>query len=251
MARRGATCGVAAAGVGGSADFRGGLPDGGVDVARLHVEFLGDVLFGLQRGLVHRLLDLAVPDHYQRGRAVVDDLAELLDIGAGHAPPQVPADPTGHRAHGGGADDRGREQDTEHRADRCAAPGAVPGGHLVLVDVDLAVVVLGHHRGVIGPHRPGRVQVLDDLIVVVGGRLVEVGPDVDEHRFGLRHDWFLLMQVAPLGPTPPTLPAPPSGGITKTGLDRRTRPRPGRTAGTTTPGRLRTWVRYRSVANRR
>src|SRR5215472_77255 len=68
-----------------SAHFAGGFADGGVDVARLDVEFLGDVLFGLQLGLVQGLLDLALPDHHQRAHAVVDDLAELLEIVPGHA----------------------------------------------------------------------------------------------------------------------------------------------------------------------
>src|SRR5262249_51176677 len=144
-------------------------------------EFLGDMLFGLQRGLVHRLLDLALPYHHQRGRALVDDLAELLHVGAGHAAPQVPPDPADRPAPRTGPDDRGRDQAPDPPPARRAAPRAVPGSHLILVDVHLAVIVLGHHRGVIGPDRPGRMQILDDLVVVTGGRLVDVGPDVDEH----------------------------------------------------------------------
>ncbi len=55
--------------------------------------FLGDVLAGLQPGLVHGLLQRALPDDDQRGLPLVDDVPELLDIGAGHATPQVAADP--------------------------------------------------------------------------------------------------------------------------------------------------------------
>jgi hypothetical protein len=80
----------------------------------------------------------------------------------------------------GGPDNRRREQDADHRAGGRAAPRPVPGGHLVLVDVHLAVGGFGHHGGVIGPDRSGGVQVLDDPVVVLGLRLVRVSTDEDK-----------------------------------------------------------------------
>jgi hypothetical protein len=51
-------------GTGRSADFGGGFPDGLVDVLRFDVEFLGDVLLGLQRGLAGTGADV---DEYRVG----------------------------------------------------------------------------------------------------------------------------------------------------------------------------------------
>ena len=89
-------------------------------------------------GLLQRLFKLALADDDQGGLPVVDDVPELLDVGPGHAPPQVAAHPADRRADQGGADDRRREQDADHGAGGRAAPRSVPGGHLVLVDVYLA-----------------------------------------------------------------------------------------------------------------
>jgi hypothetical protein len=58
------------------ADISRGFPDGLVDVLRLDVEYLGNMLLGLQRGLVHRLLELAFADDDQGGLPGVDELAE-------------------------------------------------------------------------------------------------------------------------------------------------------------------------------
>ena len=49
-------------GTGRSADFGGGFLDGLVEVLRAYVEFLADVLVGLQLRLVHRLLQRALAD---------------------------------------------------------------------------------------------------------------------------------------------------------------------------------------------
>ena len=72
-------------------------------------EFLRDVLFALQRGLADDLFDRALPDDDQGGLPVVDELPELLEVGAGHAAPQVAAHPADGRAARRGGDDRGRE----------------------------------------------------------------------------------------------------------------------------------------------
>ena len=95
--------------------------------------------------------------------AIVDDLPELLDVRPGHATPQTAAHPAHSCAHHGGADDRGREQDADDGADGSAAPRAMPGGHLILVDVNLARIVLGDHGGVVGSDRTSRMEVLDDV----------------------------------------------------------------------------------------
>jgi MFS family permease len=163
-----------------SAHFAGGCHDSVVDVLRAHVELLGDALSCLHGRLLHGLTHLALAHDYEGGLAVVDDVAEFLDVGARHAAPQVAADPADGRAHQGGADNRRREQDADHRAGGRAAPRAVPGGHLVFVDVHLAVEGFRHHGGVVGTDRSGGVQVLHDLVVLLCLRLVGIGTDEDE-----------------------------------------------------------------------
>src|SRR5580704_12166336 len=103
-----------------------------------------------------------------------EGLAELLDIRPGHTSPQMAAYPAHRGTHDGGADDRGREQDADHGTHRGSAPGPVPGGHLVLVDMYLARVVLGDHRGVVGTDRTSGVEVLDHLVVVSCRRLARI-----------------------------------------------------------------------------
>src|SRR5215467_11158989 len=95
--------------------------------------------------------------------------------------------PARRRADGSAGDKRGREKDADDGADRGPAPAAVPGGHLVLVHVHLAGVVLGDHGGVIGPDRARRMQVLHHAVVVSRRRLAGVGADIDEHCLGLGH----------------------------------------------------------------
>ena len=158
------------------------------------------MLFGLQPGLVHGLLQLALPDDNQGRLPGVDDVPELLDIGAGHATPQVAADPAHRGAHHGGADDRGREQDADQGTDGSAAPRAVPGGHLILVHVHLACVVLGDHRRVVGADRASRVQVLDDVVVGLRRRLARVSADVDKDCIRLRHVVSPVLARQPVQP---------------------------------------------------
>ena len=145
------------------------------------------MLFGLQFRLLHSLLQLALADDDESGLPVVDDVPEFLDVGPGHAAPQMPADPADRRTDDGGADDGGREQDADDGAGGGAAPGPVPGGHLILVDVDLPGGVFGDHGGVVGADRAGRVQVLDDVVVGARRRFVRIGADINENRIRLRH----------------------------------------------------------------
>lgn len=51
-----------------------------VDFLGARVDFLGDVLFGFQRGLIHGILDGALADDQQRGLAHVDEVPQLLDV---------------------------------------------------------------------------------------------------------------------------------------------------------------------------
>jgi GntR family transcriptional regulator / MocR family aminotransferase len=170
-----------------SAHLPGGFADGLVDVLRAHVELLGDVLFGLQGRLFQGLPHLALADHHQGRLTGVDQLPELLDVAAGHTTPQMAAYPADSRAHQRRADNRGREQDADHRPSGETSPCPVPGRGLVLVDVDLAFLVFRHHGGVIRPDRPRGVQLLDDVVVVPGRCLIRIGADIDENRFRLGH----------------------------------------------------------------
>jgi hypothetical protein len=73
----------------GSADLARGVLDCGVDVGGTDVDLLGDVLGGLQPGIVERLRECVRADDQESGFAVVDELAEFLDIRTGNAAPEV------------------------------------------------------------------------------------------------------------------------------------------------------------------
>lgn len=53
-----------------------------------------------------------------------------------------------------------------------------------LFSCTLTLASLGDHGRVIGPDQAPGVQLLDDLIVVLGGGLVRIGGDVDERSIG-------------------------------------------------------------------
>ena len=133
------------------------------------------------------VLNRRLAHDHQGGLAGVDGVAELLHVGARHPLPQVAADTADGRTDDGRADDGGREQDADQCARPGTAPGAVAGRRLVLVDVDLALVVLGDHRGVVGADGAHGVEVLDDVVVGAGVDLAGVRPDVDEDAVCLRH----------------------------------------------------------------
>ena len=147
-------------GIGGSADFGGGFLDGLVDVLRAHVEFLGDVLVGLQPGRLHGLLQLALPDDDQRGRPSSmmspNSLTSAPDMPRHKWPPTPPAAaPTVAAAMIAG----GNKMPT--RALTAAPPHApCTGGHRILADVHLARGVLGDHGGVVGADGTGGMEVL-------------------------------------------------------------------------------------------
>lgn len=77
----------------------------------------------------------------------------------------------------------GGEEDADDGPDAGPGPRPVLGGLLVLVDVDLAVGVLGDERRVIGAHDATGVQLLEHLVVLAGVCLGVIGRDVEEDRF--------------------------------------------------------------------
>ena len=95
--------------------------------------------------------------------------------------PEVADGAADQPARGGADEDAGREEHAEHRADGDAAPGAVLRRLLVLLDVDLAVLALGHDGDVVGADDLVLVELLDRLVVLVRvlGRVV--GGDEQEH----------------------------------------------------------------------
>src|ERR1700722_7801686 len=171
----------------GSGDRLRGLLHRLVHVGLVDLELLGHLLLGLELGLLDGVLNRRLAEDHQRSLSGVDGLAELLDVGTRHPLPQVSAHAADGRTDDGCSDDGGREQDAHQGTRGGAAPGALPGGGLVLVDVDLPLVVLGDHSGVIGAHGADRVEVLDDVVVGAGVDFAGVRPDVDEDAIGLRH----------------------------------------------------------------
>src|SRR3974390_185516 len=137
-----------------SSEFGGGFFDSLVNVLWAGLEFLGDLLLGLQSSLLQRSLDGAFPDDEQSCLPVVDNVPELLDVRARHPSPEVATDSADSATDDSGTEDRGWEKDANHSADGSTAPPSVPGRHFVLVDVDLTVEVLRDHGGVVGPDCP-------------------------------------------------------------------------------------------------
>src|SRR4030095_14808991 len=77
--------------------------------------------------------------------------------------------------------------DADDRARGRATPAPVPDGGLVLVDVDLARVVLRDDDRVVRPDGLQRVELFHQLVVGPGHRLVAVGADVEEDGLVLCH----------------------------------------------------------------
>src|SRR5271166_5974396 len=86
-----------------------------------------------------------------------------------------------------GPGDRRWEHDANKGAYNGSAPAAALGRQLVLVEMDLALLVLGDHADVVGADETERVELLDDLIVGDCGRLVRIGADIDEDCLWLCH----------------------------------------------------------------
>src|SRR6478736_1031448 len=92
-----------------------------LELLEVDVHLTLDLLDRAKLRLLERLADGDVADDEQRGLALVDDLAELLDVLARQALPEVTADTADDARDDGRAEDRRREQDADDRADGHAA----------------------------------------------------------------------------------------------------------------------------------
>ena len=101
--------------------------------------------------------------------------------------------PTRRGAHDAARDDAGREEDAQKRPYDEPGPGAVLGGLLVLVDVDLIPLVLVYHGGVVGTDNPGGVKLLDHVVIGLRTFPVGVGPHEHEHTVFCAHPLDLLV----------------------------------------------------------
>ena len=89
--------------------------------------------------------------------------------------------PAGACADDRGAEDRGREQDSNQRTNPGPGPGAVLGRLLGFGDANLAVLFLADHRGVEGSDRSERVKIEDGLVVGLGVGDLAVDRGVEEY----------------------------------------------------------------------
>jgi hypothetical protein len=78
-------------------------------------------------------------------------------------------------------DDRRRGQNPDRRSYGDAAPGAVLRWLLVLLDVNLAIGVLGDQGNVIGANELRRMQFKKNVVVRFGTGLVGIGSGIDEN----------------------------------------------------------------------
>src|SRR5580704_3762429 len=150
----------------GGSHLADGLLQGAVDVLRIDVEFLSGLLLGPRDGLANCLLDLALADYDESSFAWVDVVAQFLSFRPRHPLCQVPADAADHAAGRRRTEDCRREQDADGRPGGDSPPGAVAGGCLVLVLMDLAGCVLGYDGRVVGADQASFARVLHDLVVV-------------------------------------------------------------------------------------
>ena len=132
-------------------------------------------------GLLEGLVELRLADDQQGRRALVEHLAELHDVLARHAVPEVADDAAREAADGDVDEQPRREEDAEDGACGYACPGAVLRRLLALVHIHLAVRVLGDDGGVVRADHAGGVQLLDGGVVElrVGLRVVRGGEDED------------------------------------------------------------------------
>src|ERR1700744_33441 len=84
-----------------------------VEILLVHLQLLGHLLLRLEASLLYGVLNPRLTHENQRRLPGVDGFAELLDVGAGHPLPEVPADATESSTDDGRPDDGGREQDAD------------------------------------------------------------------------------------------------------------------------------------------
>src|SRR5215217_3410294 len=159
-----------------------------------------NLLFHLFLGALGRLLDRPLDrhlaDHDQGHLALVEHLADLLEVRVGHTAPEVADEGASSSSYRPANQDRGGEDQPDRRADRQTRPAAVLGGLLGLVDyLYLALLVLGEDGGVEGSHEVLAVELLEFLEVCLGFVHVVVFARVHKHRviahFGLPSAFLL------------------------------------------------------------
>ena len=137
------------------------------------------------------------------GLALVEFLAQFLQVVATHSHRGVPGDRAEHGTACRGAQeqpaaDRGereqRDDESGRQADAAAHHATDTGRRLVLLgDLDLAVVAAADDGGVVGVHQTGLdVEVLDQLVVRLGVRVVVVHADDCNERVD-GHGWCSLI----------------------------------------------------------
>src|SRR5215208_4701683 len=104
------------------------------DFLRFRPDLLLHLLLRTLCLLLDRPLDRRLADYYQGRVALVEHLADLLEVRAGHAPVQVADEGAGSRPYQPADQDGRREDHADRRADRQTGPAAVLGGLLGLVD---------------------------------------------------------------------------------------------------------------------
>src|SRR4051812_44287440 len=105
----------------GRAGLRRGV-DLALELVRVGVDLLLDDLVRARERLLELLLELGLAEHDHGGRPPVELVAELLEVAARHALAQMRDEAAGPRTDDGAAEDRGREDDPDERADPRAGP---------------------------------------------------------------------------------------------------------------------------------
>src|SRR3954471_3676445 len=98
-----------------------------LEVVGIAFDLLLDQLVSALGRLRELLFDLRLAEHDHGGVALLERVAELLEVAARDAAREVPGQAARAGAHGRAADDRGREQDPDQRSDGGPGPGAVLG----------------------------------------------------------------------------------------------------------------------------
>src|SRR5215211_1657350 len=142
--------------------------------------------------LINSPLDRRLPNHDQGSLALLERLAYLLEVRAGHPTLEVADERSCSSSHKSAYQHGGREDQSDRSSDRQASPTAVLGGLLYLVYyLYLAFFVLGEYCSVVGSHDVLAVEVLEELKICFGLLDALVFARVEEHR-AVAHLRFLL-----------------------------------------------------------
>src|SRR5215211_4048474 len=141
------------------------------------------VLLGTPGRLINSPLDRRLPNHDQGSLALLERLAYLLEVRAGHPALEVADERSCSSSHKSAYQHGGREDQADRSSDRQPSPTAVLGGLLYLVYyLYLAFFVLGEYCSVVGSHDVLTVEFLE--LLEVGLRVLHrvVFARVEEHR---------------------------------------------------------------------